>query len=81
VRAMVTLESIVTALMGAAIGIVLGIVLAALLIGRVDWLVLAWPIGSLVVFAIAAVFVGVIAAVLPARRAAKLNVLEALQYE
>jgi putative ABC transport system permease protein len=81
VRAMVTLESIVTALMGAAIGIVLGIVLAALLIARVDWLVLAWPIGSLVVFAIAAVIVGVVAAILPARRAARLNVLQALQYE
>ena len=81
VRAMITFESIVTALMGAAIGIVLGIILAALLIYRVDFLVLSWPIGSLLVFAFAAVIVGVIAAVLPARRAAKLNVLEALQYE
>ena len=81
VRTMITLESIVTALMGAAIGITLGIVLAALLIVRVDFLILAWPIGSLLLFAVAAVIVGVIAAVLPARRAAKLNVLEALQYE
>jgi putative ABC transport system permease protein len=81
VRTMITLESVVTALMGAAIGITLGIVLAALLIARVDFLVMAWPIGSLIVFAIAAVVVGVIAAVLPARRAAKLNVLQALQYE
>ena len=55
--------------------------LAALLIARVDFLILAWPIGSLIVFAIAAIIVGVIAAVIPARRAAKLNVLEALQYE
>ena len=81
VRSMITLESIVTSLMGAAIGITLGIVLAALLIARVDFLILAWPIGSLIVFAVAAVIVGVIAAVLPARRAAKLNVLQALQYE
>jgi len=81
VRTMITLESVVTSLMGAAIGIALGIVLAALLIARVDFLVLAWPIGSLVVFAIAAVIVGIFAAVLPARRAARLNVLEALQYE
>ncbi len=81
VRTMITLESIVTALMGAAIGIGLGVVLASLLIARVDFLVLAWPIGSLLAFAVAAVIVGVIAAVLPARRAAKLNVLEALQYE
>jgi len=81
VRAMITFESIVTALMGAAIGIALGVVLAALLIYRVDFLILSWPIGSLIVFALAAIVVGVIAAVLPARRAAKLNVLQALQYE
>ncbi len=81
VRTMITFESIVTALMGAAIGITLGVVLAALLIARVDFLVLAWPIGSLIVFALAAILVGVIAAVLPARRAARLNVLQALQYE
>ena len=51
IRSMITLESIVTSLMGAAIGITLGIVLAALLIARVDFLILAWPIGSLIVFA------------------------------
>jgi putative ABC transport system permease protein len=36
---------------------------------------------QLVVFAIAAIVVGIIAAILPARRAARLNVLQALQYE
>ena len=78
---MITLESIVTSLMGAAIGITLGIVLAALLIARVDFLILAWPIGSLIVFAIAAVIVGVIAAVPRPARGEALNVLQALQYE
>jgi ABC-type antimicrobial peptide transport system permease subunit len=34
-----------------------------------------------VIFVIAAVIAGVIAAIIPARRAGKLNVLEALQYE
>jgi putative ABC transport system permease protein len=81
IRSMITLESVVTSLMGAAIGIVLGIVLATLLIIRVDFLVLAWPVGSLVLFAVAAIIVGLIAAILPARRAARLNVLQALQYE
>jgi putative ABC transport system permease protein len=81
VRSMITLESVVTSLMGAAVGITLGVILAALLIYRVDFLILAWPIGSLIMFAIVAVIVGIIAAVLPARRAAKLNVLEALHYE
>jgi putative ABC transport system permease protein len=81
IRWMITLESVVTSLMGAAIGIILGVVLAALLILRVDFLVLAWPIGSLLAFALVAVIVGLIAAILPARRAAHLNVLQALQYE
>jgi putative ABC transport system permease protein len=35
----------------------------------------------LIVFALVAVVAGLIAAILPARRASKLNVLEALQYE
>jgi ABC-type lipoprotein release transport system permease subunit len=36
---------------------------------------------QLVAFTIIAVIVGVLAAIVPARRAAKLNVLRALQYE
>jgi putative ABC transport system permease protein len=51
------------------------------LIVRVDFLVLAWPVWSLIIFALVAVVAGMIAAVFPARRAARLNVLEALQYE
>ena len=81
VRWMISLESVVTALIGAVIGIALGIVLAVLMIIRVDFLVLSWPIGSLIVFALVAVVAGMIAAIFPARRAARLNVLEALQYE
>ena len=81
VRRMIRHESVITALIGAAIGIALGIVLAVLLIARVDFIVLSVPVGQLVVFAIASIFVGIIAAIFPARRAARLNVLEALQYE
>jgi putative ABC transport system permease protein len=81
VRSMITLESVVTALIGAVIGIALGIVLAVLLIVRVDFLVVSWPITSLLVFALAAVLAGIVAAIFPAQRAARLNVLEALQYE
>ena len=36
---------------------------------------------SIVFFVIAAIAVGILAAIFPARRAARLNVLEALQYE
>ncbi|MFL5944061.1 MAG: ABC transporter permease [Gaiellaceae bacterium] len=81
VRRMIRHESVITALIGAAIGIVLGIVLAVLLIARVDFIVLSLPVGQLIIFAIAAIFVGILAAIFPARRASRLNVLEALQYE
>jgi putative ABC transport system permease protein len=81
VRRMIRYESVITALIGAVIGIALGIVLAVLLIARIDEISLAWPITSLVLFAFAAIVVGLIAAIFPARRAARLNVLEALQYE
>jgi putative ABC transport system permease protein len=81
VRRMIRHESVITALIGAAIGIALGIILASLLIARVDFIVLSLPIGQLIVFAIAAILVGIIAAIFPARRASRLNVLQALQYE
>jgi putative ABC transport system permease protein len=81
VRRMIRHESVITALIGAAIGIVLGIVLAALLIVRVDFIDFSFPTTQIVVFAIAAVLVGIVAAIFPARRAAKLDPLEALHYE
>jgi len=81
VRWMIALESVVTALIGAVIGIVLGIVLSVLLIVRVDFLVLSWPVASLIVFALVAMLAGIVAAIFPAQRAARLNVLQALQYE
>jgi putative ABC transport system permease protein len=81
VRRMIRYESVITALIGAALGIVLGIVLAGLLVWRVDFIDFALPVGQVVVFAVAAVIVGIIAAIFPARRAARLNPLQALQYE
>ncbi len=81
VRTMIALESVVTALIGAVIGIGLGIILSVLLIVRVDFLVLSWPVISLIVFAVVAMIAGVVAAIFPAQRAARLNVLQALQYE
>jgi putative ABC transport system permease protein len=81
VRRMVRHESVITSLIGGVLGIVLGVVLGGLLVARVDFISFKLPIGSLIVFAIATIVVGIIAAIFPARRAARLNVLEALHYE
>jgi putative ABC transport system permease protein len=83
VRRMVRHESVITALIGAALGLPLGIFLAALVtraLGEFD-VRFSVPIDQLVIFAIVAVIVGIVAAIMPARRAARLNVLQALQYE
>ena len=81
VRRMIRHESVITALIGGTLGIALGLVLAALLVARVEFIEFTLPVTSLVIFAIAAIVVGIIAAIFPARRASRLNVLEALQYE
>jgi putative ABC transport system permease protein len=89
-RRMVRHESVITALIGATMGIALGVGLAALVIRRLsdysvstggDGMHLAIPVGSLLLFALVAAVAGVAAAALPARRAGRLNVLAALQYE
>jgi putative ABC transport system permease protein len=81
VRRMIRHESVITALIGGVLGIALGIVLGGLLVARVDFIVFSVPIASLIVFALMTIVVGILAAIFPARRAARLNVLEALQYE
>jgi putative ABC transport system permease protein len=83
VRMMIRYESIVTALMGAALGMVVGVFLAALVTHALSssGIVFAVPWIEIVYFLIAAILVGILAAVIPARRAARLNVLQALQYE
>ena len=81
IRRMIRHESVITALIGAAVGIVLGIVLAALLIWRVDFIEFSFPTAQIIVFVVAAIVVGIVAAILPARRAAKLDPLEAIAYE
>ncbi len=81
VRSMIRHESVITALLGAAFGIPLGVLLAALIGATINFGTFTVPVGSLIVFIIAAVIAGLIAAIWPARRAGKLNVLEALQYE
>ena len=83
VSRMVRQESVITALIGAALGLPLGIFLAVLVteaLSQFD-VQLKPPWHNLIAFAVIAMIVGVIAAVAPARRASRLNVLRALQYE
>jgi putative ABC transport system permease protein len=82
-RRMIRHEAVVTALIGAALGLPLGVALGALVTQSLSQYGVSFslPVGSLVVFTIVAIVAGIAAAVLPARRAARLNVLEALQYE
>jgi putative ABC transport system permease protein len=80
-RRMIRHESIVTALIGATLAIPLGIVLALMVGEAIKYPAFTVPWGTIVVFVIAAVIAGILAAIFPARRAARLNVLEALQYE
>ena len=83
VRQMIRHESIVTALIGATLGLVLGVFLAVLVTQALssEGIVFAVPWSSLGLFVLAALLVGILAAVVPARHASRLNVLKALQYE
>ncbi len=82
VRAMVRGESVITALIGAALGIPVGIGMAAIATQALsDWGVEFIVPGTLLWFVLVAILVGVLAAVMPARRASRLAVLCALQYE
>jgi putative ABC transport system permease protein len=83
VRRIVRYESVITALIGAVLGMVLGVAFAAIISRPLasQGFTLEFPIPTLVLLLILAALAGVVAAIGPARRAARLNVLEALAYE
>jgi putative ABC transport system permease protein len=83
VRRMVRHESIITALIGAGMGIVAGLGLAAIVtsVFSDEGLSFAVPAGSLVALVVVATIAGTLAAILPARRASRLDPLTALAYE
>ncbi len=82
-RRMIRHESVITALIGAALGIPLGIFLSLLMTQALSQYDVGFslPVLPLAIFTLIAIVAGVLAAILPARRASRLNVLEALQYE
>jgi putative ABC transport system permease protein len=80
-RTMIRLESIVIAVFGALLGLAIGLAFGLALMRAIEdeglsETVVPWPL--LVGFVLAAAVVGVLAAVFPARRAAKLDVLRAI---
>jgi putative ABC transport system permease protein len=81
IRRVIRYEAVITALIGGVIGLGVGIVLSLLVTQAIDGFNLSIPVGQLIIVLILAGIAGVLAAVLPARRAAKLDVLEALAYE
>ena len=76
-------ESIITAVIGGILGLIVGLVFGYVITKGLEDQGLSFvvPVGQLILFVIVAVIVGMFSALLPARRAAKLNVLEALHYE
>ena len=83
IRRMVRYESLITAMIGAIIGAVIGLLVAVAAVEALkdDGLVLGIPIAGIIVVLIVSGIAGVFAGIWPARRASKIEVMEALQYE
>ena len=83
VRRMVRAESVITAAIGAVLGIVLGIAFAAIVSRPLaeEGFVFELPVGTLITVVVIASIAGVVAAIPPARRAAKVDVLRAVTTE
>jgi putative ABC transport system permease protein len=83
VRAMIRSEAVIVALLGAVLGVVVGVGLGSAIVTAIGQTgagidKLAIPVSTILIVLILAGVIGVIAAVFPARRAAKLDVLQAI---
>ena len=81
IKRMIRYEAVITSLIGGVLGLGLGILLATLVTSAIEDFELAIPVGGLATLLVLAGLAGMAAAVLPARRAARLDVLQALAYE
>ncbi|GIH13981.1 ABC transporter permease [Rugosimonospora africana] len=81
---MVTVEAVVISVFGALLGLAVGSGLGAAVVRALrdqGFTVLAFPWSRMALYLVLAAAVGVVAAILPAIRAAKVNVLAAIAYE
>ncbi len=84
VRQMIRYESVITALIGGVFGLVIGIVGSIVVTSQFlsgSGYVQSYPVGTLFILLVVAALAGVLAAQLPARRAARLDMLQALASE
>ncbi len=83
IRRMIRYESLITAMIGALIGAAIGVLVAIAAVEALasEGLVLGIPVGAIVLVLVLAGFAGILAGVWPARRASRIEVMEALQYE
>jgi putative ABC transport system permease protein len=84
VKRMIRWESVIIAVMGAVLGIAVGVFFGFALqraLAPQGVTELAIPGGQLIFYVVFAGLAGVLAAIWPARRAAKLNILESISYE
>ncbi|HEY3506918.1 MAG TPA: FtsX-like permease family protein [Actinocatenispora sp.] len=84
VMGMITVESVTISVFGAVLGLVVGIGLGAAVVRAlhdqgIKYLSFSW--GLMVAYLVLAAVIGVLAAILPSIRAARLNVLGAIAYE
>jgi putative ABC transport system permease protein len=83
VRWIIRWESVITSVIGAILGLLVGIILAVLITTGLQSQGIEYtiPIGQLLIWVVFAIFFGIVAAAFPARRAARLDVLQAIAYE
>ena len=82
-RRMITLESVTISVMGALLGMAVGLLVGVLLRQSLadDLTELSLPLRNLAIFLAVSVVFGVVAAVIPAVRASRMKVLEAIATE
>ena len=83
-RSAIRLESVVIALQGTVLGLLIGVLFGWAIVHALNLFgtgVVSFPYRNLVIVVILAAICGVLAAISPARRAAKLNILRAIVTE